>query len=92
MNTIVAMFANREDAAAGIDRLLTSGLTRRQVGYVDQAETDPYLRPEIEGGQVLVSAQVPDLRTELSTADTLLDSKALMVGSLVTAPQRVLAA
>ena len=89
--TLVALFANRADAYAGISRLLHAGVAPQNVGYLDATDlvfgTEagraglPYFK-DMKTGRVLVSAEVGGPADGTNAAAMLLESNAVAVASL----------
>lgn len=87
--TLVGLFANRDDADQGITRLLRAGLSPQDVGHLDTADTFLRAAPD----QVLVWAEVAGPGRGIETATVLLDGHALAVACLAPgAGQRSVAA
>ena len=87
--TLVGLFANREDADRGITRLLHAGISPQDVGHLDT--TDSFLGAAPD--HVLVWAEVAGSARGIETATMLLDGNALAVACLALgSSQRAVAA
>ena len=67
-NTVVALFANRDDADQGMTRLLSAGFLPEHVGLVEPN---------------LLSAEVTDVAVATTAAEVLRDSNAIKIFSPV---------
>lgn len=74
INTVVGMFANRDDADLGMTRLLMVGFQSDQIGL-------------LEGRRIIVTAEVTDPERGTIAAAVLHDSNAIEVTSPVPGRQ-----